>query len=74
MKTEYDTPEEFARDVAKESRGAWINGTYMVNGQAVGIKAYGKWIQRINCNCLTDSGDFPTQKAMRAFIVSHIGH
>lgn len=74
MKQHYDTPEEFAADVAKASRGAWVNGTFDVNGQAVAIKAYGKWVQRINCNCLTDGGEFATQKAMREFIVSHIGH
>lgn len=74
MKTHYSTPEEFARDVAKHSRGAWVNGTFDVNGQFVGIKAYGLWVQRISCNCLTDGGEFKTQAAMRAFIVSHIGH
>lgn len=74
MKQQYDTPEAFAADVAREARQGWVNGTYQVDGQAVGIKAHGKWVQRINCNCLTDGGDFATQKAMRAFIVGHIGH
>lgn len=73
MKTQYNTPEEFATDVVKNARGAWVNGTFDVNGQAVGIKAYGKWVQRINCNCLTDSGEFRTQKDMREFIVAHVG-
>lgn len=74
MKQHYDTPEEFAADVAKHAKSAWVNGTFDVNGQAVGIKAYNKWVQRINCNCLTDGGEFSTQAAMRAFIVSHVGH
>lgn len=74
MRTHYDTPEAFAADVAKEAKGAWVNGTYDVNGQLVGIKAYNKWVQRISCNCLNDSGEFPTQAAMKAFIVNHVGH
>jgi len=74
MRSTYETPEAFAADVAKEAKAAWVNGTYDVNGQAVGIKAYGKWVQRINCNCLTDGGEFATQTAMKAFIVAHIGH
>ena len=74
MKLEYDNPEEFARDVAAQCKGNWINGTWNVNGQQVGIKAYGKYVQRINVNCITDGGEFKTQKAMREFIVSMIGH
>lgn len=74
MKTTYNTPEEFAKDVAKSARGAWVNGTYIVDGQEVNIKAFDTWVQRINCNCLTDGGSFDTQKAMRQFIVDHVGH
>ena len=73
MKTHYETPEQFAADVAKHARNAWVNGTFDVNGTAVGIKAHGTWVQRINANCLTDSGEFRTQRDMRAFIVAHVG-
>jgi hypothetical protein len=74
MKNHYDTPEEFAKDVVTAARSAWVNGTFNVNGQTVAIKAYGKWVQRINCNCLTDGGEFRTQGAMKAFIIAHVGH
>ena len=73
MKQHYDTATDFASDVAREAKGAWVNGTFDVNGTQVGIKAYGKWVQRINANCLTDGGEFKTQAAMRSFIVSHVG-
>lgn len=74
MKQNYSTPEEFAADVTKYAKNDWVNGSFDVNGTIVGIKAYGKWVQRINANCLTDGAEFKTQKAMREFIVSHIGH
>ena len=74
MKPAYATPEMFAADVAKHARGAWVNGTFTVASRPVGIKAYGTWVQRTSCDCLTDSGEFKTQRDMRAFIVSHIGH
>lgn len=73
MKQQYSTAAEFARDVARDARSAWVNGHFNVNGTVVAIKAYGKWVQRINANCLTDSGEFKTQREMIAFIVSHIG-
>ena len=73
MKTHYTTREEFARDVAKHARGQWVNGHFDVNGQIVAIKAYGKWVQRMNVNCLTDSGEFSTQRDMRQFIERLIG-
>lgn len=74
MKETYPTPELFAADVVKAARGAWVNGTYTVASRPVGIKAYGKWVQRIQCNGMIDSGQFRTQRDMAAFIVSHIGH
>lgn len=74
MKEHYDSPEEFAGDAVKAAKAGWVNGTYSVNGALVGIKAHGKWVQRIQANTLIDSGDFRTQSAMRDFIVAHIGH
>jgi hypothetical protein len=74
MLNHYDTPEAFAKDVAKHASKGWVNGTYDVNGQAVGIKAYGKWVQRMNVNCLTDGSEFKTQRDMVAWIVQLIGH
>ena len=73
MKQHYDNAADFAADVAKHARGAWVNGHFDVNGSIVAIKAYGTWVQRINVNCLTDSGEFRTQRDMRAFIANHIG-
>lgn len=73
MKQHYDNAADFAKDVVRNARGAWINGHFDVNGQTVAIKAYGLYVQRINVNCLTDGGEFRTQKAMREFIVNMIG-
>ncbi len=73
MKEEYQSPEEFAADVARHARDAWVNGTFRVNGALVGIKAHGKWVQRIEAHGVRDSGDFPTQKAMKEFIIERTG-
>lgn len=31
--------------VKNHSTGRWINGTYVVMGTCIGVKAYGKWLQ-----------------------------
>jgi len=74
MKNTYDTPEDFANAVAREGKEGWINGTYLVAGRQVGIKAFGTWVQRIHADTLWDNGEFNTQRDMKKFIVDHIGH
>ena len=73
MKQHYESAADFAADVVRNAKTGWINGQFDVNGSTVGIKAYGKWIQRINVHCLTDGAEFRTQKAMRDYIVNFIG-
>lgn len=42
---------EFIQMIAKNhNSGKWINGTFDVDGINIGIKAYGKWIQRMEGN------------------------
>jgi hypothetical protein len=33
--------------VKNHGSGKWINGTYEVEGRSVGVKAFGKWVQRM---------------------------
>lgn len=73
MKQQYANPEEFAKDVVKHTKDGWVNGQFTVGTTVVAIKAYGLWVQRMNVHCLTDGGEFRTQKAMREFIVEHMG-
>mgnify|MGYP000887023493 CR=1 FL=1 len=43
---------EFIQMIAKNhNSGKWINGTFDVEGMHIGVKAYGKWIQRMEGNC-----------------------
>lgn len=42
------TRQEFIKMVARNhNTGQWLNGTYDVDGTQVGVKAYGKWLQRL---------------------------
>ena len=68
--------ESFAKDVTKEaSQNQWVNIRTEIAGKIVGIKAYGKWVQRIEVNSAPyQSGEFKTQKAMREFIVNAINN
>ena len=71
---DYATVEEYAKDVVKQARDGWVNGTATVAGKSIGVKAHGKWIQRITVNGVPyGSGEFRTQKEMREFIVNFIG-
>lgn len=40
----------------------WLTDVVTVDGQQVGIKAYGLWVQRITCNGLTSSSSMHTTK------------
>ena len=70
------TPETLADLVCKNAKsGKWLSATYSVTvaGRApvaVGIKAYGLWVQRLECCGLVEgvSGQ-KTQKALKAQLV-----
>ncbi len=73
MNDTYIDAESFARDVVAHARGAWVNGTYNVAGEMIGIKAFGHYIQVMCCAGIKETGgDFRSQKAMRAFIVAFV--
>lgn len=70
------TPEDLADLVCKNAKsGKWLRGTYSVKVAnrapvAVGIKAYGLWVQRIECCGLVDGvPGQKTQKALKAQLV-----
>lgn len=43
---------EFINMVAANHKsGKWIDSTFEVDGVNIGIKAFGKWIQRMEGNC-----------------------
>ena len=67
-----DTAETYAADCVAMAQKGWINGTETIEGKTVGIKAHGKWIQRIEVNGMRDSGEFGTQRDMREFIITAI--
>jgi hypothetical protein len=49
----------------------WLNGTFTVNGADVGIKAYGKWVQRLTVNGVTDGiSEQKTNKALASALVT----
>lgn len=73
MENNYLSASNFANDVVKHAKCAWVNGTFDVNGVTVAIKAYGKWVQVIRVHGIADGGHFKTQKAMIAFIIETIG-
>ena len=59
------TKNEFIKMVTDNHKsGKWLNGTFDVDGINVGVKAYGKWVQRMEgaykpyysgCECKTVS-------------------
>lgn len=67
------TMEQFAQAVADNAKtGQWLNCTFKlthpeaVGGTfAVGVKAFGKWVQRIECQGIRDT--IPEQKTLKAF-------
>lgn len=45
------TKQELAELVlANASKGKWLSCTVDVEGRSVGVKAFGKWVQRLECN------------------------
>ena len=70
------TPEALADLVCKNAKsGKWLSATYSVKAAnrapvAVGIKAHGLWVQRIECCGLVDGvPGQKTQKALKAQLV-----
>ena len=70
------TPEALADLVCKNAKsGKWLSATYSVEVAnrapvAVGIKAYGLWVQRIECCGLIDGvSEQKTQKALKAQLI-----
>jgi hypothetical protein len=54
---------------ANAKTGRWLSGTYTIAGfpAGVGIKAYGLWVQRVECCGIADGvPEQKTQRAMRA--------
>lgn len=70
MKPTYATPEEFAADLIKHAKGAWVNDVFEVSGRIVEIKMFDLWIQRIQRHdrpyYLSES--FKNQRAFKTFI------
>jgi len=64
--------------VANAKTGKWLNCTFELEGPGyfghpvrVGIKAYGKWVQRIECCGLVDGVlEQKTLKALKAEVVA----
>lgn len=44
----------------------WLNGTFDVNGKRIGIKAYGKWVQRMQVSWELFYIEIPEQKTIKA--------
>ena len=60
---------DFIKLVKNEARTpAWFSGTYTVNASQVGIKLYGKWVQRISVETPTSKfiETIPEQKTLKA--------
>lgn len=66
------TIDEFIKTVLVNVKSSqWLSGYCQVNGNEVGIKAYGLWVQRMNVNNgpYRDSGmGIKTQKALREWL------
>lgn len=66
---------EFAADAVKGSRDGWYMAVEDVEGVGqVGIKAHGKWIQRMEYCGITNSSPhgIKTQRAMRQWIIDSL--
>lgn len=75
MKKIYTTAEDFAKEFVREatqSKGLWVGGTFEVEEKVVSIKAFNKWVQRVECNGVQDGQDFGTQREMRDWIVRFV--
>jgi len=76
------TVEQIAQAVADNAKtNKWLSCTYQVAHPqavggtiAVGVKAFGKWVQRIQCAGLVDGiPEQKTLKALKAQVIEHIG-
>lgn len=47
------TRQEFIDIIAKNApKCQWLSYTVVIEGKGVGVKAFGKWVQRLECNGL----------------------
>ena len=62
------TKQEFIDTIVNNHRtGHWLNATFDVEGRKIGVKAYGKWIQRLEHNGRSDGTvEARTVKAFRS--------
>ena len=63
--------QDFIKMIKKEARNqAWHSGTYTVNKSQIGIKLFGKWIQRIEIQTPTATfkDSIPEQKTLKALV------
>ncbi|MGF6139068.1 hypothetical protein [Pseudomonas laurylsulfatiphila] len=73
--------QDVADAIAKNVKtGKWLSCTFTINHPndpertiSVGVKAYGKWVQRLECcGCVEGIPEQPTQKALKEKVVSLI--
>lgn len=59
----------------RKHKNEWLNGTFEVDGHIIGIKLFGKSIQRMTIDGLNTGGmwDIPTQKMVLEIISEYIG-
>lgn len=61
--------------VANVKTGKWLSATFDVDGMpaGVGVKAYGRWVQRIECCGITTGvAEQKTNKALRAAVLDEL--
>ena len=61
--------------VANAKTGKWLSATVAVDGMpaGVGVKAYGRWVQRIECCGITTGvTEQKTNKALRAAVLDEL--
>lgn len=67
------TPQELADQiVANVKTNKWLSATFDIDSlpHRVGVKAYGRWVQRIECCGIYDSiPEQKTNKALRAAVI-----
>jgi pantothenate kinase-related protein Tda10 len=55
-------------DLRKQNKNKWVAGVFTVEGQAVGYKAYGTWVQRIERNGIRDGNSQCSVKDFNKFL------
>ena len=60
--------------IANAKTGKWLSATFDVDGMpAVGVKAFGRWVQRIECCGITTGvAEQRTNKALRAAVLDEL--